>query len=805
MSATPNINLLKIQGNKFDATAAPTVNDDTSTGFSVGSTWIDVTNDKAYNCVDATTGAAVWNEAGGGGTDTNIANSDLTFGANHYVDLSTYDWEVKKGSDTYFKIPSNGKIRMTSPNASVSDYILTVDNRLGGYGLGILQGDMTAGLNVAGSDNAIIHTYNHSSKDKINFGSSSNTGNYMVNVIDNGIDFGSGSTRMINFISQSTGSEFAGITLGYKAGSLPMGVITGYTRGLEMYLSSSVIHTFNVDGTTILKGTAVVGTEKISLQDNTLIKGSDSAAATSGFKVTDINNASLLDVKNNGVTTFGKYTTPLTGNALSKHFIGNSGRGSNNTLDYNDFVFEDQNGVAVSLFSDASKTNVINCHDGTTRSFIEFKGSNETMNFYNRGNYWLSTYKNSHTVYGKTSSSSTQVIKEGNNIHIFNEGDLQMFVTEESTDGNVNLSPNINLRTAYKTTGGVQGSNNIRIGTNADNVGNYSLVIKDDADSNLFEVKSNGEVSSISTSSVPSFTAKSDGTTDGYIQLNCTANTHGIKLKSPPHSAAASYTLTFPDDAGTNGQVLKTDGSGVLSWITSSTTDTTKLPLAGGAMTGAITTNSTFDGRDVATDGTKLDTVATNADVTNTTSVTNAGALMDSEVTNLAQVKAFDTSDYATSAQGTLATNALPKSGGAMTGAITTNSTFDGRNVSVDGAKLDGISANAKPKPELTKSLYLENPVDADDIPMWEPGVNITITKIVVQTIGGVSTTINFKKRTSGGDVNLWTTDKVITNFVEYTSFDSASCAAGDYIHYICTAKNGVSTGIKLTMTYTED
>jgi len=33
------------------------------------------------------------------------------------------------------------------------------------------------------------------------------------------------------------------------------------------------------------------------------------------------------------------------------------------------------------------------------------------------------------------------------------------------------------------------------------------------------------------------------------------------------------------------------------------------LPLAGGAMTGAITTNSTFDGRDVATDGTKLDTI----------------------------------------------------------------------------------------------------------------------------------------------------------------------------------------------------
>ena len=54
----------------------------------------------------------------------------------------------------------------------------------------------------------------------------------------------------------------------------------------------------------------------------------------------------------------------------------------------------------------------------------------------------------------------------------------------------------------------------------------------------------------------------------------------------------------------------------------------TKLPLAGGAMTGAITTNSTFDGRDVSADGTKLDTVETNADVTDATNVTSAGALM---------------------------------------------------------------------------------------------------------------------------------------------------------------------------------
>ena len=47
----------------------------------------------------------------------------------------------------------------------------------------------------------------------------------------------------------------------------------------------------------------------------------------------------------------------------------------------------------------------------------------------------------------------------------------------------------------------------------------------------------------------------------------------------------------------------------------SSTRQAAKLTLAGGAMTGAITTDSTFDGRDVATDGTKLDGIAASANL----------------------------------------------------------------------------------------------------------------------------------------------------------------------------------------------
>ena len=52
-------------------------------------------------------------------------------------------------------------------------------------------------------------------------------------------------------------------------------------------------------------------------------------------------------------------------------------------------------------------------------------------------------------------------------------------------------------------------------------------------------------------------------------------------------------------------------------------------------------------------DKTKLDGIEAGADVTDTANVTAAGALMDTEVTNLDQVKAFSSSDYATAAQGT--------------------------------------------------------------------------------------------------------------------------------------------------------
>ena len=98
---------------------------------------------------------------------------------------------------------------------------------------------------------------------------------------------------------------------------------------------------------------------------------------------------------------------------------------------------------------------------------------------------------------------------------------------------------------------------------------------------------------------------------------------------------------------------------------------------------GNITVSGTVDGRDVSVDGTKLDTIETNAKDDQT-----AAEVVSTPAGNLA----------ATDVQAALNELDIEKAalaGAAFTGAITTTSTFDGRDVSVDGTKLDGIETAA--------------------------------------------------------------------------------------------------------------
>lgn len=66
------------------------------------------------------------------------------------------------------------------------------------------------------------------------------------------------------------------------------------------------------------------------------------------------------------------------------------------------------------------------------------------------------------------------------------------------------------------------------------------------------------KINAISTSSLPSFEAKGDGSSvEGKIKLNCHVNSHGVTLQSPPHSSGQSWTLKLPDNSPTADKFMK--------------------------------------------------------------------------------------------------------------------------------------------------------------------------------------------------------------------------------------------------------
>jgi hypothetical protein len=91
------------------------------------------------------------------------------------------------------------------------------------------------------------------------------------------------------------------------------------------------------------------------------------------------------------------------------------------------------------------------------------------------------------------------------------------------------------------------------------------------------------------------------------------------------------YTVDIADDAVTADKLANSVNTDIATGVSGSTTAGDALPKAGGAMTGAITTNSTFDGVDVAT----RDAVLTSTTNTADAALPKAGGTMTGNITNL--------------------------------------------------------------------------------------------------------------------------------------------------------------------------
>ena len=154
-------------------------------------------------------------------------------------------------------------------------------------------------------------------------------------------------------------------------------------------------------------------------------------------------------------------------------------------------------------------------------------------------------------------------------------------------------------------------------------------------------------VISIPQTASPTFTGNITINAQGDFRFADSDSSNYVGFQAPA-TVTSNLVWTLPAADGSANQLLKTDGSGNLGWATDSATDSTKLPLAGGTMSGDInlgtnditnggTITGTFSGNltgNVTGNASGTAATVTGAAQTNITSLgTLTGLTVDGDVT----------------------------------------------------------------------------------------------------------------------------------------------------------------------------
>ena len=168
-----------------------------------------------------------------------------------------------------------------------------------------------------------------------------------------------------------------------------------------------------------------------------------------------------------------------------------------------------------------------------------------------------------------------------------------------------------------------------------------------------------------------------------------------------------------------------------------------------------IQTNAYTDAKNA-----KLSSIEDSADVTDTANVTIAGALMDSEVTNLAQVKAFDSSNYAASLG--IDDNYVTDAEAIVIGNTSGTNTGDENTSSIQSKRplktIESLSLEGNGDIDLTKTMVGLSSVDntSDEDKPISTATQLELNKKQEELVSGTNIkTINSATLLGTGDIEI--------------------------------------------------
>ena len=273
--------------NNTQASANPTTTDDFSAGYAPGSLWINAVNGRAFLCITNTVNNAVWTEAMG-----ITPNNRVTAEVNNTVDIgsSTYQFkDIYIDGTGYIDNVSGDTISLTS-NATVGGNLTLTGNFVGSgnitnTGTGYFGGNLTAN-----ADFAVTGTLN--ANGDVNFGNATTDTVTFISRVDSSIipstddtyNLGSSTNEWQNLYIDGTANidSLVADTADINAGTVDNTVIGGTTPAAGTFTNVTTTGDVSVQGNTTIgnAGTdtatinATISTSLIPTTDNAVDLGS---------------------------------------------------------------------------------------------------------------------------------------------------------------------------------------------------------------------------------------------------------------------------------------------------------------------------------------------------------------------------------------------------------------------------------------------------------------------------------------------------------------------------------------------------